>query len=58
MPPGRYFRRRMVGCFEGIDVERGIVRRYTDSHSLRDFLRLVNRDKVPDCVSAWGPIPC
>jgi hypothetical protein len=33
---------------EGIDSERGIVRRCSDSYSLRDFLRFVNRDKVPD----------
>jgi len=38
----------MVGYFEGIDSERGIVWRCSDSYSLRDFLRLVNRDKVPD----------
>jgi transposase len=33
---------------EGIDSERGIVWRCSDSDSLRDFLRLANRDKVPD----------
>ncbi len=38
----------MVGYFEGIDSERGIVWRCSDSYSLRDFLRLANRDKVPD----------
>jgi hypothetical protein len=38
----------MVGYFEGIDSERGMVWRCSDSYSLRDFLRLVNRDKVPD----------
>ena len=48
LPPGRYFRMHMVGYFEGIDSERGIVWRCSDSHSLRDFLRLANRDKVPD----------
>jgi transposase len=48
LPPGRYFRMHMVGYFEGIDSERGIVWRCSDSYSLRDFLRLVNRDKVPD----------
>ena len=36
------------GYFEGIDSERGIVWRCSDSYSLRDFLRLANRDKVPD----------
>src|SRR5438105_13693075 len=45
LPPGRYFR---MGYFEGIDSERGIVWRCSDSLSLREFLRLANRDKVPD----------
>ena len=38
----------MVGYFEGIDSERGIVWRCSDSLSLREFLRLAKRDKVPD----------
>jgi transposase len=48
LPPGRYFRMHMIGYFEGIDSERGIVWRCSDSLSLREFLRLANRDKVPD----------
>ena len=48
LPPGRYFRMHMIGYFEGIDSERGIVWRCADSFSLREFLRLSNRDKVPD----------
>jgi transposase len=48
VPPGRYFRMHMVGYFEGICSERGIAWRCSDSMSLRDFLRLENRDKVPD----------
>jgi transposase len=48
LPPGRYFRMHMIGYFEGIDSERGIAWRCADSLSLRDFLRLSNRDKVPD----------
>jgi len=48
LPPGRYFRLHMVGYFEGIDSERGIVWRCSDSLSLREFLRLSNREKVPD----------
>ena len=48
LPPGRYFRMLLVGYFEGIDSERGIAWRCSDSYSLRDFLRLANRDKVPD----------
>jgi IS5 family transposase len=38
----------MIGYFEGIDSERGLAWRCADSYSLRDFLRLSNRDKVPD----------
>jgi transposase len=48
LPPGRYFRMHVVGYFEGIDSERGIVWRCSDSFSLRDFLRLATRDTVPD----------
>ena len=48
LPPGRYFRMHMVGYFEGIDSERGIAWRCSDSFPLRDFLRLAQRDKVPD----------
>jgi transposase len=48
LPPGRYFRMHMIGYFEGIDSERGIAWRCSDSFSLRDFLRLSNRDRVPD----------
>ncbi len=43
LPPGRYFRMHMIGYFEGIDSERGIVWRCADSFSLRDFLRLSRR---------------
>src|SRR5215204_4221520 len=48
VPPGRYFRMHMVGYFEGIASERGIAWRCSGSMSLRDFLRLENREKVPD----------
>ncbi len=48
VPPGRYFRRHLVGCFEGIDSERGLEWRGSDSLSLREFLRLESRDRVPD----------
>ena len=48
VPPGRYFRMHMVGYFEGIASERGIAWRCSDSMSLRDFLRLEQREKVPD----------
>ena len=40
LPPGRYFRMHMIGYFEGLDSERGIVWRCSDSRSLGDFLRL------------------
>ena len=36
------------GYFEGIDSERGICWRCSDSLSLREFLRLASRDKVAD----------
>ena len=48
LPPGRYFRMHMIGYFEGLDSERGIVWRCSDSRSLGDFLRLGKRDMVPD----------
>ena len=48
MPPGRYFRMHLVGYFEGIDSERGLEWRCSDSLSLRAFLRLGSRDRVPD----------
>src|SRR5215217_7687647 len=48
VPPGRYFRMHMVGYFEGIDSERGIEWRCSDSFSLREFLRLEATDRVPD----------
>ena len=48
LPPGRYFRMHMIGYFEGIDSERGIAWRCSDSLSLREFLRLASRETVPD----------
>ena len=48
VPPGRYFRMHLVGYFEGIDSERGLEWRCSDSLSLREFLRLESRDRVPD----------
>lgn len=48
VPPGRYFRMLLIGYFEGLHSERGIVWRCSDSLSLREFLRLTNREKVPD----------
>ena len=48
LPPGRYFRMHLVGYFEGIDSERGLEWRCADSLSLREFLGLGLRDRVPD----------
>ena len=48
LPPGRYFRMLLIGYFEGIDSERGLEWRCADSLSLREFLRLSEREGVPD----------
>ena len=37
VPPGRYFRMHLVGYFEGIDSERGLEWRCSDSLSLREY---------------------
>jgi pimeloyl-ACP methyl ester carboxylesterase len=41
LPPRRYFRLLLIGCFEGLDAERAIAWRAVDSFALRDFLGLV-----------------
>ena len=48
VPPGRYFRMHLVGYFEGIDSERRLEWRCSDSLSLREFLLLEMRERVPD----------
>ena len=48
LPPGRYFRMLLIGYFEAIDSERGLEWRCADSLSLREFLRLAERETVPD----------
>ena len=48
IPPGVYFRMLFVGYFEGIDSQRGITWRCSDSLSLREFLLLGPEDRVPD----------
>jgi transposase len=48
LPPGRYFRMHLVGYFEGIDSERGLEWRCSDSLSLREFLRLGPTERAPD----------
>jgi transposase len=46
VPPGTYFGLLLIGYFEGIDSERGIAWRATDSLALRDFLG-VGLDQAP-----------
>jgi len=48
LEPGRYFRLLLVGYFEGIDAERGIAWRATDSLAIRSFLRLPVGQPPPD----------
>jgi transposase len=48
LAPGRYFRLLMIGYFEGIDSERGIAWRATDSLAIRSFLRLALDEDPPD----------
>ncbi len=48
MAPGVYFRCFLIGYFEGIDSERGIAYRVSDSLSLREFLGLSLEDQTPD----------
>jgi transposase len=46
--PGVYFRCFLMGYFEGIDSERGIAYRLSDSLSLRDFLGMGLEEQTPD----------
>ena len=48
LAPGRYFRLRLVGSFEGIDSERGMAWRATDSLAVRSFLRVAVDEAPPD----------
>lgn len=48
LAPGRYFRLLLVGYFEGIDSERGIAWRATDSLAVRRFLGLPLHEAPPD----------
>src|SRR6267143_1786259 len=47
LAPGRYFRLLLVGYFEGIDSERGIAWRASDSWAVRSFLRLPVEEPPP-----------
>ena len=60
VPPGRYFRMHLVGYFEGIDSERGLEWRCSDSLSLRAFLRLgavIGYRTIPGCHGAARACP-
>jgi transposase len=48
LAPGIYFRLLMVGYFEGIDSERGMAWRASDSLSIRSFVRIALDESVPD----------
>lgn len=48
LAPGIYFRCLMIGYFEGIDSERGIAWRASDSFGLRDFLGYNLSEATPD----------
>jgi transposase len=48
LAPGIYFRLLMVGYFEGIDSERGIAWRASDSLSIWAFVRIALDETVPD----------
>jgi len=48
IPPGVYFRMLLVGYFEGIDAQRGIAWRCSDSLALREFLGLKATQEAPD----------
>jgi transposase len=48
IPPGTYFRMLMVGYFEGINSQRGIAWRCSDSLALREFLGLAMSERAPD----------
>jgi transposase len=48
IPPGIYFRMMMVGFFEGLDSERGIAWRCSDSLALRRFLGYGLTEPTPE----------
>lgn len=48
IPPGTYFRMLLAGYFEGLDSERGIDWRVSDSMALRPFLGYDLTDRTPD----------
>jgi transposase len=48
IPPGTYFRMLFVGYFEGLDSQRAIAWRCSDSLSLRAFLGIALDEATPD----------
>ena len=48
LTPGRYFRLLLVGYFEGLDSERGMSWRASDSLAIRSFLELGHSENAPD----------
>ncbi|OQB81203.1 MAG: hypothetical protein BWX88_04337 [Planctomycetes bacterium ADurb.Bin126] len=48
IPPGVYFRMLLIGYFEGLDSERGVAWRCSDSLALRTFLGCSLTDSTPD----------
>jgi len=48
LPPGVYFRMLLIGYFEGLDSQRGIAWRCSDSLSLRAFLGIPLDAGTPD----------
>ena len=48
IPPGVYFRMLMIGYFEGLNSERSIAWRVSDSLALRDFLGYELDEQTPD----------
>ena len=48
IPPGVYFRMLFVGYFEGLDSQRGIAWRCSDSLSLRQFLGIPLEEATPE----------
>jgi transposase len=48
LTPGRYFRLFLIGYFEGLDSERGIAWRASDSLAVRSFLGLSLDEAAPD----------
>jgi len=48
LPPGTFFRMLLVGYFEGIESQRGIAWRCSDSLSLHEFLNYGQQEATPD----------